>query len=244
MADLRDIYLQNKAAIDEIDVQLDSLQDKDSVGKRKVGNQLIEAAKDHWEEWLAGVVKQLEEMEPEVRAGVQLAISRGLNEKFNKSTQELIASKVVDMPKTEPLITQDEATELSKVRSGLYAQLKSVVELAVSVGDAEEDSDDWKMPKIRRGAHGKRGKRALTLYTWYFNGEEVEDVDTTKDAAKYLGFEKSADFTKALRDSGVNTTNPPDEFTWTSPSGVVVTAQKDTDDSDDENEDEEVSEEE
>lgn len=226
MAELHDIYQQAVTAIEEIDEQLDSLQDSESLGKRKVSNQLIEAAKEDWENFLQGMIAQMDQLEPERRAGVYFALTRGLKEQYDKPVTDLVTEKVESQPKVEPLISQEEAENLSKVRSNFYKQAKNTRELALQIGEATEDDERWKMPRTRRGAIGPRGKRALSLYEWYFNGEAVEDVDTVKDVAKYLGFEKAADFTQALRDSGIDTRNPADEFTWTSPSGVVVTATK------------------
>jgi hypothetical protein len=39
------------------------------------------------------------------------------------------------------------------------------------------------------------------------------DDDSNKGVAKKLGFEKVSEFTKALKDAGIDTTNPADEFT-------------------------------
>ena len=105
------------------------------------------------------------------------------------------------MPPVEPLISEDEAEALRKTRSALYQQVKSVRELAIQIQEATEEDENWKMPKMRRGAHGKRGKRALSLYSWFFNGEEVEDVDTVREVSAHLGYDKAADFTQALRDA-------------------------------------------
>ena len=241
MADLRSIYEQGMSNVTDIDEKLDSLTDQETAGKRKVSNDLVEASRSKWEPFSTGAVKQMSEMDPETLAGVYLGIQKILKDEFDKSVSEFITSKVSDMPPVEPLISEEEAEALRKVRSGLYQQIKSVRELAIQVGEATEEDDEWKMPKMRRGAHGKRGKRALSLYTWFFNGEEIDDVDTVREVAKHLGYERAALFTEALRAAGIETRNPPDEFTFNHPSGVVVTAVKDTDDvenGDDEDEDE------
>ena len=46
------------------------------------------------------------------------------------------------MPPVEPLISEEEAEALRKVRSGLYQQIKSVRELAIQVGEATEEDKD------------------------------------------------------------------------------------------------------
>ena len=73
---------------------------------------------------------------------------------------------------------------------------------------------EWPTPKIRRGAFGKRGPRALSFYTWAVDGIGMEgDDDSNKGVSKKLGFEKVSEFTKALKAAGIDTTNPEDEFT-------------------------------
>jgi hypothetical protein len=238
MADLRSIYESGMQNVQEIDTKLDSLTDQETAGKRKVSNDLIEATRSEWEGFLASAVKQMENMEPEILSGVYLALQRGLKDKFDAPTNEFITTKVADMPPVQPLISEDEAEELRKVRSNLYQQVKSVRELALQIGEATEDDPEWKMPKMRRGAHGKRGKRALSYYEWFFNGEEIEDVNTVRDVAAHLGYSKAADFTAALREAGIDTRNPPTpQFEFNHPSGVVVTAVREEDENGDEDED-------
>lgn len=246
MADLRSIYETGMQNVTEIDTKLDSLTDQETAGKRKVSNDLIEQTRSEWEGFLASAVKQMENMQPEILSGVYLALQRGLKDKFESPTNEFISTQVQDMPPVQPLISEDEAEELRKTRSALYQQVKSVRELAIQVGEASEDDPEWKMPKMRRGAHGKRGKRALSYYEWFFNGDQVEDVNTVRDVAAHLGYAKAADFTAALREAGIETRNPPTpSFEFNHPSGVVVTAVRDEEadeDVDEENGDEEVEE--
>jgi hypothetical protein len=86
-----------------------------------------------------------------------------------------------------------------------------------ATGDPENNPDPlWPKPKIRRGAFGKRGPRALSFYTWAVDGIGMEgDDDNNKGVSQKLGFTKVSDFTKALKEQKVNTTEPPDEFTVT-----------------------------
>jgi len=238
MADLRSIYESGMETVLDIDKKLDSLTDPETAGKRKVSNDLIEASKSEWEGFLSGSIEQMENMDQEVQIGVYLALTRGLKEKFDNLSSEFIAKQVAEMPPVEPLISEEEAEALRKTRSALYQQVKSVRELAIQVGEATEEDETWKMPKMRRGAHGKRGKRALSLYDWFFNGEEIDGVNTVKDVSARLGYAKAADFTQALRDAGVDTRNPPDQFEFNHPSGTIVTAVKEDTGEDDEDEDE------
>jgi hypothetical protein len=103
----------------------------------------------------------------------------------------------------------------------------------------------------RRAGSGKRGKRALSLYTWAIDGNEVSgDDNTPAGVAKLLGFDKAGDFTKALKeqtvtdDSGesvkLNTSKPPRNFE-VSVRGKVVTASRITDDDVDDSDEEDES---
>ena len=250
MADLRTIYEGAIAQVNSIDEKLDSLTDQETAGKRKVSNDLIEASRSDWEGFLKNSIEQMSAMDPDVLAGVYLGIQKGLKDEFDKPVTEFVTSKVSDMPPVEPLVSEEEAEVLRKTRSALYQQVKSVRELAIQVGEATDEDTDWKMPKMRKGAYGKRGKRALSMYSWFFNGEEVEDVDTVREVAAHLGYERAALFTEALRAANIDTRNPPTEFEFTAPNGVVVTAVKETDEADngddsieeDDEEDEEVEE--
>jgi len=226
-------------SVADIDVKLDSLTDQETAGKRKVSSDLIEATRSEWEDFLGNSIKQMETMDPEIQFGVYLALQKGLKEKFEAPSNEFISQRVSSMPPVEPLISEEEAEALRKTRSALYQQVKSVRELAIQVGEATEDDETWKMPKMRRGAHGKRGKRALSLYDWFFNGEEDDDVNTVGEVAAKLGYAKASEFTQALRDAGIDTRNPPATFEFNHSSGVIVTAVREETEGD-EDEDEEL----
>ncbi len=209
--DLRGMYSQLKSFIDEADEKLDSLSDTESAGRRKIGNDLMAATEEVWTPVVSGAVQQLGSMDQETRAGVYLGIIREFKKAFDKEVSDFLDSQVETAPKSEPLISADESKELQTSRSEAYKQLKQVVELAVQFGEADEN--EWELPKVRRGSRGKRGKRALSFYTWSIDGEEVADESNSPaGVAKLLGFDKAGMFTQYLRDNGVNTSTPEDTF--------------------------------
>jgi len=236
---LPEIHQELMEVITDIDTKLDSLTDSETAGKRKVGNDLVEAATATFNPVVEQLVPQIQGMDENVQAGVYLGLVRALRTAFGESVDKLIASIAETMPKPEPLVTEEEAKVLSKTRSELYQKAKSVVDLAQQFGN-----QTLEMPKMRRGSRGKRGPRALSFYTWAINGEEVPDEkNNVKGVSEILGFAKAAEFTKALRDGRENeqekidTTNPPDEFNWTHPDGRIVNAKREEDDDDETSED-------
>ena len=66
-------------------------------------------------------------------------------------------------------------------------QAKTLIEMAYTFGEAKGDIENepdpgWPLPRIRRGSIGPRGKRALTLYTWSIDGNEVDNEKTIHEA--------------------------------------------------------------
>jgi hypothetical protein len=244
---LKAVYTDLMEKVEEIDVKLDSLTDTEAAGKRKIGNDLQEAAKPSWSNVVDQLVPQLKSLAPEELAGVYLGITRTLRSEFDESVSKFIAETAESAPKSEPLISEDEAKELQTFRSEAYQQLKSLVDIIKTMM-----GEELPMPKTRRGARGKRGKRALSLYTWAVNGEAVsDDDDSVAGVAKLLGFEKAKDFTEALRAGGipaveankVDTRNPNPTFEVTI-NDKIVSAERTEEVSEEEESEEEASEEE
>jgi hypothetical protein len=237
--------------VGEIDEVLDSLSDAGAAGKRKIGNDLVAEFEDGWSVVASKLIEQMQGMEEDQRVGSFLGLVRALSGEFEESSKNYIAKIVESQPKAEvPTVSDDEKKELSANRTLLFTQMKHVRELALAFNEAEAVLDEngnvvsvpgWELPAVRRGGFGPRGKRALSFYTWAIDGTGVdEDSDSVKGVAGLLGFEKVADFSKALRDGGVDTRSPEAEFS-VEVRGKTVTATR-VDEVDDENGDEEVDE--
>lgn len=206
--------------IAEIDKQLDSLNDSDAATRRNVISAMIESTKEMWEVGAAGTITQLRNLEGEELVGVVEGIIKALRDEFSEENNKVIEAKVAEAPKSEPLITQDQAEELSKNRSNLYQTIKQVVNVAKVMDDV-----DLEMPKTRRGSHGKRGQRAMSKMVWAIDGEQLDPQPRYKDLAELLGFEETTETNKKgeevkssatknltayLRNKGVDTKEPKD----------------------------------
>lgn len=231
MSDLRSIYDEIIKNINEIDEKLDSLVDTATAGKRKITNDLVESYDPVWSPVSTGLIEQIREMDPEQLVAVYFGLTRALDSEFREMAAKFVTDLAENAPKSEPLISEDEVEDLSKIRSELYQKAKAVVDLAANFGE-----EDLEMPKTRRGSRGKRGKRALTTMTWAINGSPVsDDDDSVAGVAKLLGFEKAKDFTQALRDAGIDTREPGETFT-VEIAGKTVTAEKTDDDAESDSE--------
>jgi hypothetical protein len=198
-----------------IDERLDA--GSEAATKRKFTTDLMNQYKPEWEQNAnaiqAGLSSYLENGEQEKFAAVYLGLVRTLNNTFGKQYTEFIDSKVAEFPAPEVTeqISAEEKGELSKERSELVKQIKTIVEMAKTFN--EPNAESWKLPTPKR-AGGPRGKRALYEYTWTVDGQDMpDDDDNPKGVASLLGFEKVSEFTEALRQAKINTTKPDPEFT-------------------------------
>lgn len=210
----REKYEETMSAIAEIDEKLDASQD--TSGKRKFTNDLVEKYEDNWSLVTNKIVPQMENFDnPELLAASFYGIVRTLTNQFKEQVDKWLTEEVENQPKPEvEEVSDEEKKSLSETRSELARRAKLLIEMAGTFGEFSEDNP-WPEPK-RRGAVGKRGKRALSLYTWQIDSAQVdEDNDSPKGVSELLGFEKASQFTQALKDAKINTTSPPDEFTVT-----------------------------
>jgi hypothetical protein len=215
---VRTWYKKLMVEVNSIDEVLDATAD--TSGKRKFTNELVTNNENEWKPAVDGLVTQMNEMPEEVRAGVFYGMIRTLTSTFKDNLDKWIEEQVAKQPKEEvETISDEEKKALQERRSELSKQVNAIIDMAYTFGDAQGDQENnpdpsWPKPKIRRGAFGKRGPRALSFYTWAVDGIGMEgDEDNNKGVAKKLGFEKVSEFTKALKAAGINTTDPDDEFT-------------------------------
>jgi hypothetical protein len=211
-----DIYYTLMETLKEIDVQLDAAGDQKAAGKRKITNDLVEEFKDVWEPVVANLSKQLEAFEPNKRAGVYNGFVRALTKAFADETSAYVETLVPAEAEQTETVSPETLASLQKTRSELYAQVKAIVNIAKQL-----DGTELEMPARRYGGVGKRGKRALSNYTFTVDGAEFKNLS---EVAKSNGYEKAAELTKALRDAKIDTTNPPKDFQFTLPNGKTLSA--------------------
>ena len=171
--ELKEAHDKLHSLIAEIDVKLDSLMDPESAGKTKIINQFVAAEKETSDGVVSDIVEQLNGASIERQIGIYYGLIRGLNAAFKPNVETAVLEKVKTLPKVEPLISEQEAGELSKVRSDLAQKVKQLIGMAEVFGEVPEGMHE--APK-RTGKSGKRGPRALTLYDYSIDGEEFEDL--------------------------------------------------------------------
>ena len=219
--------LMNK--VSEIDEKVDA--GSEAAGMRKFRNDLVTEFEHEWKPVTDKLLPEFAELDDRARAGALYGILRALSSVYKEPVDKWIQMEVESQPKPETTdtLSDDEKKALMKERQELVKQVKTIVDMAETFGEfsgpAPEPGSNqpWALPR-RRGAIGSRGKRALSLYTWTVDGEEMpEDEDSNAGVSQKLGFEKVSEFTQALKDAGIKTTSPDPEFSVTI-NGHVITA--------------------
>jgi len=217
---VRQWYKKLMTQVLQIDEVLDEQADAATGGKRRFTKELIAKNEGDWKPVSEHLINQMKEMDPEVLSGVFFGIIRSLSDEFKDNVDKWVNDAVASQPKVEVTPVDDEQKKaLMETRADLAKQVKTIIEMAYVFGEAKSDENEeqndpnWPAPRVRHGRVGPRGKRALTLFTWEIDGVAVdEDNDSVKGVSALVGFEKAADFTAALRDAGIDTTNPGDEI--------------------------------
>jgi hypothetical protein len=231
---LDDFWEQGTAAIKEIDEKLDSLDDSASASKRVLINQFIETNKDFVEKNSGMVVNQIrsipdqEDGSFEKLVAMYTGLRRALDAAFQKEIDEQVQKLVENQPKREPLITAEEAVELTQTRSDLRKKLATLREVIIGFG--EEDEAAYVLPPVRRtGAKGKRGKRQISFYTWTVDGEVIGE--TLAEVVKSLDFfDKVTQLRAFLEAAGINVKKPATEILEAElPNGKILIGTRDPD---------------
>lgn len=214
----------------DIDEVLDA--GTESAGKRSITNALVENAKDEWTPALENAVnafnKLLEEADADTFVGTYFGLIRGLSSEYKEKADAHVQGLFDAQPKPdEDSASESEKETLAAQRSELMKSIKPIWEMGKMFGFNTSDKDEkgvergvavddqrfpWPYPK-RRGAVGKRGRRATSDFDWTVNGETYSSV---KEVADALGITRG-EFTKALREAPneIDTKEPPSEFTAT-----------------------------
>lgn len=224
------IYKELMNLINQIDEKLDA--GSENARRKEFVDNLVSSHQSDWEPVTTALIPQMESMSSEQLAANYHGIIRALNAAYKNSVDNFVKESFEALPQEEVAqASEAEKKALSEERSKLYAQVKAVIPMAetfnVNLGDDP-------MPK-RRGAAGKRGPRALSLYSWTIDGAALdEDDNDPKGVAAALGFEKASQLTEYLKTvevngKKINTTNPPEEFTFTY-NGKEVYAKREAED--------------
>jgi hypothetical protein len=234
--DLKEKFDELQGTLDDIDEKLDSRDGGASTIRTQVLKGLIAETEANWSKVLDQLVEHLsgEDVTDRARIGFYYGLVRGLDKKFGTEAKKSIESAVAEAPKIEPLITEEEVEPLLESRKKVYAMIKSLRDMAEMFADP--DLENMPAPRRRGGApKGKRGKRALSFFSWEIEGKEY---DSLKDVIEDVPiFDRVADLTAAMRAAKINTTNPGNTIEFELPDGRMLTGTNNNVDPDDEGDD-------
>jgi len=222
------VYKTLMNLVNQIDEKLDA--GSENARKKELVDSMISDNYGSWSVVTEKLLPQFENMSGEELVGNFYGIVRTLNDAFKKIVDDYVTKEFENLPVVEQNLSEAEKKALGDERSKLYQQVKAAISMADTFGI---DLGDDPMPK-RRGAVGKRGKRALSLYNWTIDGVALdEDDNDPKGVAAKLGFEKASKLTEYLKTleidgKKINTTNPPEEFSF-SYNGKDVYAKREAD---------------
>ena len=229
-------YKKLMAQVNVIDEKLDA--SSETATKKKFSDQLAAKYEPEWKAPVADrIVSQMNEMDSEQLAGNYLGIMKTLRDLYKDRVENWVSTQVETIPtsETEKLSDEDKKA-LSKERSEVAKQIKTIVDMAVTFNEAEA-SNPWPLPKSRRGSVGKRGPRALSSYTWTIDGvAPTGKEDSLKGVSGLLGYSLQKDLTAALKAANIDTTNPPEEFTVELNGKTVYATKRDEVEDDEEDE--------
>ena len=212
-------YKKSMAEIADIDEILDA--GSEAATKRKFTSERVSQFEGAWKPVAEKLEPQLQEMldngQLDKLVGAYTGLIRALQSKFKTQIEKYVTDSVESQPKAEDSTSEEEKKELSTTRSELAKKVKTLVDMATNFGECDPENP-WALPK-KRGAVGKRGPRALSLYTWVVDGVQLEgDEDNQGGVAEKVGFGKQSELTAAMKEVDYNgkkfdTTNPPETFT-------------------------------
>lgn len=245
--DMSELWNKLEAAIEALDVEMDSWNPELGVKRAFLSDLIAENAEASTSQ-AQRLTDQLNAMDERRRFSLYAGFINTLNDALKKSFDAWVEAQVAELPKPEKVdIPQEKKTEVSKKRSEYYAMMKQLHSIAT--GFKMPFAKDWVLPKVRRASSGKRKPRALLSYDYWIDGEALEGDDNSPlGVAQALGFTKSSAFTKALKEAKevkdletgkivkINTSKPPTSFEVTL-NGKLITAQRAEDDEDTEDDD-------
>jgi len=258
---LKEFYDALFAQITALDEALDSTTDQKTAGKRSIRNELVREFEEvpgeddtdsGWKVFSEALIEKLSEFPDRQQAGLYFGLTKALEAAFEKTADAYVDSIFEAQPKVEQVqISEDQLAAMNQQRSALYKNLKTMRDLALMFKGSEAD---YPLPKVRTGARGPRGKRAISEYSWSINGVALTGDDNSLLAvSKKYEFESVAALRKAIQTSLVDEEgnplkdlkNPPNPIVFNLPNGdvlsgnrpVVDTTDDDSDDEDDTDED-------
>ena len=237
----RELLLDLKSQVDDIDAQLASASGSDGAGKRAIANQIV---KDNVTvvESAKSAVSAIYNTAASVQERVAVVYGlRALFETFEKEVSDWLTAQAEANKSTAVKPDDSELDALMNQRRELVKQFSMIKTILGMHGESVDDIAD---PKTRVGARGKRGPRAISGFQFSINGVDLSAKENGLSAIAKKYDMKS----KELRDyleanvEGLKIKTPPDSFEAILPNGDVLSATKmdseDEPDDEDETEDE------
>lgn len=250
MAEISAKVLENLGKeIADIDVRLDQSAGSVPAAKRVVVDRRIEKYKDE----IDGSTTQIggffesEELaeDPDKFAAYVVGFKRffskyddRLESWFNDHNDEVQAALVKLTPEEIAALTENRKEKLKMFRG-----------LREILGMFAEDTSMIPEPKGRRGVRGKRGPRAISLFSWEVDGvRQPAEFDSLTAVADQNGYEKSKDLRDAIKadivdengdvvKKGYDLANPPDRIEFVMKNGKTLVGVKKAQDSEDDDDD-------
>lgn len=228
-----ELFRQNLAQITKIDNVLDSLEDSQAAGKRKITNELIAKETERAKPVADQIISSINSApSDDIKFPLYLALVKFLEDEFSKAADAYVVSQIpaVDPNAEKPEVSDSERKALIDQRKALTERARIVGDMAVDMGEITREEYEAQLPK-RRNLSGPRGKRAISFYVLTVDGVKY---DSLAEVAKAHGYDKAKDLTAAIRTEvkdgetvvypGVNLTDPPREFEFTMKNGKVLKA--------------------
>ena len=225
----------------EIDAKVDAGSDTET--RKRVTSGLVDNQSTVWTPTVDHLRMALEKVRDEENdrdkfVGIYLGIVRGLQNLFKNEVDTYIEQLVEQAPTPDDVLSEEDKKALMEERKALVGQIRTIIEMAKTFNEFD-DTNPWYEPK-RRGAVGSRGKRALSFYTWTVDGQAMpEDENSVAGVYPKVGYSKAADLTAALKAAGINTTEPPREFSVELNGHTIIASDSRPEDEGDEEEEEE-----
>lgn len=226
--DLKEKFDELQVTLDDIDEKLDSRDGGATTIRTAIVKDLVASTEANWSVVLNQLVEHLsgDDVTDEARIGFYYGLMRGLDKKYGKDAKKSIDTAVEHAPKVEPLISEEEVEPLMEKRKKVYAMIKSIRDMAELFGD--DDLEEMPAPRRRGGApKGKRGKRALSYFTWEIEGTDYADLKEVIVAVPV--YDRVADLTAAMRAAKIDTTKPGDRIEFELPDGRFLIGTKSAD---------------
>ena len=209
--------------IAQLDEQLDAASGSEAAGVRSLGKALSDQYSEAWKPNADKLVETINNFsdEPEKLAGIYKGIVNTLSDTFKTRVDEYLKAEVDANKENRPKVSSEQVAEWTEARKTLMEQYKAIYGILELF---EQDVSAIPKPKSRVGARGKRGKQVLRGFDFAIDGvPRTEKQNTLSSIANQVMSPlnwKTPELINFLKENGVDTENPPNEYTIMLPDPV------------------------